>query len=491
MPRPPEFLVLAMDIGSSSVRAALFDHTGSMITATLSQRRYSIRYTPDGGAELSPTVVRRAASGCVAETLQFQRESRALRAVPMRALSGCSLWHSLLGLDRRGQPVTPVFSWADARSQPDAAQLRLEFSERDIQLRTGCMLRASFWPTKLRWLRRTNPTCFKRVAHWVSPAVWISRELFGIGTTSHSMASGTGLYNLQSRSWDHELCDAVGVSADRLGAIEDVITATGTSCAYLRGAMIFSGIGDGAASNLGSGADRDHRIAINIGTSAAVRTIESQQSAASTELPFGLFRYVVDAKRTLLGGAVSNAGNLRQWALRELKLTDKAAAEKALARRSSTAGAITVLPFWVAERAPTWPEELHGLIAGLTQTTTAADVYRAMTASTYYRLADILDEIERALGTTAGDIIASGGVLHSPASVKLLANCLGRDIRISRQMESSLRGAAVLAIDQLGGTHASTPAGRLVRHQPEGAEGHLARRERQRALERLLAGTAP
>ena len=483
--RRPDFLVLAFDLGSSSVRSALFDDRGKMVAATLSQRRYAIRYTADGGAELSPQVLRRAAAGCVSETLRQRSRSASLRNVPLRAVSGCSFWHSLLGLDRQGVPVTPVFTWADSRSEPDAAQLRSEFTEREIQLRTGCMLRAPFWPATLRWLRRTDPAVFKKVVRWISPVVWISRELFGVGETSHSMASGTGLYDLASRTWDPALADACEVRGPQLGKITEAPPDMADGPRALRGAAIFPAIGDGAASNLGSGADRVGRVAINIGTSAAVRMVEPHGSASS-DLPPGLFRYVIDEKRTLLGGAVSNAGNLRGWCLRVLSLTDEKAIENAISRRAAASDPLAVLPFLVTERAPTWPGSTRGVIAGLTQTTRAGDIFRAAITSTYYRLADILDELARAARCDEPTVIVSGGVLRSPASLALLADCVGRDIHVSQQMESSLRGAALHATAQLGGKIPETPVGRLVRHNPELSELHRVRREQQRALEQLF-----
>ena len=88
----------------------------------------------------------------------------------------------------------------------DAARLREQLDERVIQERTGCMLRASFWPAKLLWLRRTQPKLFRRVARWVSPAEWIFEEIFGVRACSHSMASGTGLYNFAGKRLGSTRC---------------------------------------------------------------------------------------------------------------------------------------------------------------------------------------------------------------------------------------------------------------------------------------------
>ena len=194
--------------------------------------------------------------------------------------------------------------------------------------------------------------------------------------------------------------------------------------------------------------------------------VEGARAKARIATPFGLFRYAVDRERTVLGGAVSNAGNLRRWCLRELRVSEAAShTEKTLSRAAAASDEITVLPFWVNERAPTWPENLHGVIMGLNQTTSAAQILRATTCSVFYRLGTILDLVERAAGP-AKEVIVSGGILHSPRSLRLLADAIGRDLRVSSEPEASLRGAAVYALERLGHKLAPLRKGRLVRHIP-------------------------
>ncbi|HEY0369118.1 MAG TPA: FGGY family carbohydrate kinase [Chthoniobacterales bacterium] len=446
--------ILAVDIGSSSVRSALFEINGKRVVKSSAARQYSIRYTQDDGAELDPQVVLRATRSCVDQTMKFARGRAPV------AISGSAFWHGLLGVSAKGKPVTPIYTWADARASDAAAELRGNLSERAIQLRTGCMLRAPFWPAKLRWLNRRD------IARWISPATWIFEKIFGLGLTSHSMASGTGLYNLRTRSWDEELCKMCRVDLDQLGPIGD------------REGDIFSAIGDGAASNLGCGADAPDRIAINIGTSAAARIVLPQRVR---NIPRGLFQYVVDEKRVVVGGAISNAGNLHRWCLRELKIRNDTEAEKALVRTAAANDSLIILPFWVQERAPTWPNELRGMILGLRPTTSAADILRATTTSVFYRLAAIIERMPR-----ANEAIVSGGILHSPASLAILADALGRDIRICAEMESSLRGAATHGLQHLGFETAPLPRGKVIRHQPALAAKHRERRARQEELERAL-----
>lgn len=476
MSRPkPEALVLALDVGSSSTRAALLDERGQQIVSTDARQKYDVRYDASGAAELDPAKLLRAVSNCVAQSLRARRETAAIRHVPIVATSASAFWHGLLALDLKRQPLTPIFMWADSRAVPDARELRTEFDERVVHARTGCMLRASFWPANLRWLRRTNGKLFARAARWVSPADWIFGQLFGTTATSPSMASATGLFNLEQQTWDEEMCDACGVQPETL---EPIAVNFG---AGKDGAQIFAAIGDGAASNLGCGADRAGYFAVNVGTSAAVRTIVESPRA----IVFGLFRYLLDPEHYVAGGAVSNAGNLHHWSLRELRVDANARISRR-ERKAAATSTLDVLPFWVGERAPTWEEDLRGVISGLTQTTTASEIELAISCAVFYRLAQIL-ELSESTTQRARSIIVSGGILSSPSSLPLLADSLGRDLTISAEREASLRGAAIYALERLGFTPKPLPRGRTVRHDRELARRHRERRARQIALEATLA----
>ncbi len=251
----------------------------------------------------------------------------------------------------KGRPLSPVFMWADTRSAPDARALRQEISEKSVHARTGCMLRAPFWPAKLRWLRRTQPALFKRTARWVSPADWVFRELFGSALTSHSMASGTGLYDLPGAKWHARLCELCSrpPRATRSARRRDRIprrNPRGTSRRSRfsrRSAMARRAISDRAPIAPGASPSPSARVA------PCGRSCHGAQPRP--RIPFGLFRFVVDEARVVLGGAVSNGGNLHQWCVRELKMSP-ARAEQALDRRAATTDTLTVLPFWVNERAP-------------------------------------------------------------------------------------------------------------------------------------------
>jgi gluconokinase len=484
-------LVLAFDLGTSSLRTALFDARGRRLMETTAQRIYHVKRAPDGCAELPPQTLWRAARECLAQTLTRRRGDKSLRARPIVAVGASCFWHSLVGADDRGRVLTPIYTWADSRGRDDAARLRRRLSERRVHARTGCMLRASFWPAKLLWLRRTQPRLFARVSHWMSPGEWLQWQFCGRANCGYAMASGTGLFNPTMLDWDNQLLRICRVKRRALNPLDETplvaVERFHRQFPELRGALWLPALGDGAAGNLGSGATRAGLAAINFGTSGAVRVVRRGRRARA---PFGLFCYRVDAGRFLVGGAVSNAGNLHAWALRELKLPDDPRQlERALAARPFPMQGLTVLPFWVSERAPTWPEDMKGAVLGVTQATTALDVLQALREAAFYRLAWIAELMARTSGRRLRFVV-SGGLQHSPAGMQRLANVLGSELIVSAEPEASLRGAAVFALEKLGYSIAASSMGRVIRPEPVAAHRYAVARRRYMGLEKRLGTIA-
>jgi gluconokinase len=449
-------LILAFDIGSSSLRTALFDTSGERLVATTAQKAYRLKNTADGGAELAPAVLLKAAREALRETLRHSP------GAPILGVGMSCFWHSLVGLDRQHKPMTPIFTWADSRCRPDAAHLREELGERAVHARTGCMLRASFWPAKLVWLHRTQRKVFAKVSHWVSPAEWLCYEFCGAATCGFSMASGTGIFNAHELRWDRALLERCRVSESSLQPISENPVGDARDFSRLKNVPWFPAIGDGAASNLGSGAMRSGLVAINVGTSAAVRVVRAD---GPPRAPFGLSCYRVDDQRFLIGGAVSNAGNLRAWCMRELRL-DENAIEKALAQRSAPNHGLTVLPFWSAERAPTWQEDRYGMIDGIGHNTTALDMLQAIVEASYFRLARIT-KLFLAEEKTTPKFIVSGGIQRSRSSLQRLANVLNQPLYTNDEREASLRGAAIYVLQKLGFTLLPLRLAKPIRPQPK------------------------
>ena len=478
-------LALALDLGTSSCRSALFDVRGRRLLETTAQRSYQLDTDKEGKAELDAATVRQALRACIRTTLATHDGDPRLRSQSIGAVGASCFGHSLIGTDEGGRTLTPIITWADSRMRQIAGMLRTKHDERKIHALSGCMIRASFWPAKLRWLAKTKPAVVKRVRQWMSPAEWLYRQFCGEVRIAHGMATGTGLYNPRTRAYDPTLLKLAGVSERVLPIISDeplhLLPELADEWPALRDAHWFPAIFDGAASNLGSGATAPGRAAINVGTSAAVRIMYRTSRSAPAKAPFGLFCYRVDAERHLIGGAVSNAGNLRAWCLRELRLPDDPdVIEAVLAKRLTPDHGLLVLPFWNAERAPNWSEDAGGTVEGITQATTAMDLLQAITESSYYRLATIVDYIPAG---SSPRFLVGGGIQKSASSLQRLADVMGRPLTALDEPEASLRGAAIFALERLGHREVLAPAtGRTVKPDKKRAERYEIERARMAEL---------
>src|SRR5262245_52981393 len=315
-------MVIALDVGTSSARAALYDARGRAVAGRFHQVAYEPRTTPDGGVEHDPRVLLDAATTCLDAVV------RAARHDDVQAVGVTTFWHGLLGFDGDHRPVTPLFTWADSRSAVDADLLRGALDEAALHARTGCPLHSAYWPAKLRWLARDRPADVRRVARWGSIGEYLELALFGEAASSISMASGTGLFDQDALRWDAEALAAAAVEPAALFRVVDSIEGRrglrapwATRWPALRGVPWFPAVGDGAAGNVGSDCIDAGHIALNVGTSAALRVVTAEDRRA----PWGLWRYRIDRRRSLVGGATSEGGNVYAWCREVLQLPDDVA----------------------------------------------------------------------------------------------------------------------------------------------------------------------
>lgn len=462
-------LVLALDIGTSRLRAAVFDEGGNQLERSTASAPTGLATGADGRAVVDPYALLESVKEIIAHSTRRVGRSR------IRAVGGSCMWHSLIGAGSDGRPSTPILTWADRRSAPDAAALRAEIDEGRVHTRTGCMLHPSYWPAKLRWLARTRPLEFSSTRLWLGTAEWLWWQLGAGYGCSPSMASGTGLFEIHRPTWAGSLVDRCGISRDQLPPVSDE-----SRSGPIGSAGWFPAIGDGAASNLGNGAVGHGWATINFGTSAAFRVVSGPHGP---DPPFGLFKYRLDLERFVTGGATSNAGNVRSWCIRELRLPDGRALDAAMGERPLPEHGLTVLPYWSGERAPRWRGSVTGAVAGLRQSTTALDIFQAVTEAAYCRIAEIADLV---VGSEQVEIVVSGGACRSRSELQRLANVLGRPVRPALEPEASLRGAAAFVLERLGTTVPPPPVGDPLEPDRIAVELYAELRQRQAGLDAQL-----
>ena len=295
-----EPLILVLDIGTSSVRAALYDFKGDVLPATFVKNERQLKLTEDGGAEIDALEALRQIKQAIDDVLKKASKIKG----EIEYVAASSFWHSLVGIDGRGKPTTKVFGWADTRSRQYVAALRAKFDETAIHNRTGARFHSSFWTAKLLWLKKDFPEVFRKTEKWLSFSDFVCQKFFGDAATSVSMASGTGIFDVRRNVWDAELIKFLKIKLENLPAIvtEDKQTFQ-LNAKYakrwqrLKAAKWFAAIGDGAANNIGAGCARKSKAALMIGTSGAMRVAFAGD--VPKKIPNGLWCYRIDRKRII------------------------------------------------------------------------------------------------------------------------------------------------------------------------------------------------
>ena len=443
-------VVLALDVGTSSTRAELYDARGRWLRELGAQHQISPRTTPDGGAEMDADELFESTARALDQVV-----GRAAReGVEIAGVATSTFWHALLGVGRDGRPTTPLYLWADSRSRRAMLELHARLDERAVHARTGCVIHWSYLPSKLLWLARADPNAFRRTQTWMSFGEYLYLRVFGRTVCSISMASGTGLFDQNRREWDAGVLSELPVSAEQFAPLGDFDAPLRGPCdeyasrwPALREVPWYPAVGDGACSNVGSGCVSRERMALMVGTSGALRVAWRAERAT---VPWGAWCYRVDGRRFVMGGALANGGNLFGWMRDTLRLGRIETAERELARMEPDAHGLTVLPFLAGERSPGYAPDAHAMILGLTLATRPIDILRAGLEAVGLSFAR-LHEILLAAVPEAHQVVATGGaLLHSPAWVQIIADALGRPLVVSREPEASSRGAALLALEALG-----------------------------------------
>lgn len=372
-------------------------------------------------------------------------------------VASCSFWHSLLGVDEKGKPTTKVLTWADTRSKDKTEVLRKRFDESAVHNRTGARFHSSFWPAKLLALKGRNPSGSEGApptARWLSFTDFVNEKFFNSSTTSVSIASGTGIFDIRECKWDDELLRYLKLKSSLLPDIasDDQTFKLSKKWAkrwpVLANASWFPSIADGAANNVGSGCTTKRQAALMIGTSGAMRI--TYEGEPPKQIPPGLFCYRLDRKRVVVGGALSDGGGIYAWLKKNLRVDlSDIGIGKEMSRRGADAHGLTFMPFFAGERSTGYNENAFGSIIGLNASHDAIDILQAAMESVAYRFAEIFDQLKRV--TKIDEIVVSGGALdNSSVWTQMIADVFGRDLTVSNTPEASMRGAVLLALESLG-----------------------------------------
>lgn len=415
------------------------------------QVHYELLKTAPGRSEQDPDTIVEACLQCL------ERLCKAVGKPP--ALVGLSSYmHGIMALDDNNKPLTPVILWSDTRSGAIARRLRQSPAAESIYLETGTPIHSMSPLCKIIWLCEHEPAAFQKAKRFLSIKEYLWFRLFGTFEIDASVASATGLYNLEQQSWNPQSLALCGLEPKQLSDIRPTTfqrTFSARECGPLADFASTSfciGGSDGCMANLGSGVTAPGVAALTIGTSGAVRITTS---TPLLRYPAMIFSYVLDEKRFVCGGPINNGGNVLQWLIKNF-WGCKEDAEKAyddffrlIEPVPAGSEGLVFLPYVYGERAPVWDEEAGGVFLGIKAHHTTAHFLRAGLEGICMALRQVMELLEAA-SQPLHSVYISGGFIQSATWVQMLADVLNKPLVTEDGGDASAVGAALIAMQGAG-----------------------------------------
>ena len=441
--------VIGIDIGTGSVKAIAINTEGTIISD--SQFHYSTQSISAGYAEQDPEIIWNAFAGCIKKITSTLPDS------PV-SISLSSAMHSLVVLDSHNQPLTPLITWADIRSENIAAQIRKLPVAEKIYKATGTPIHSMSPLCKIMWLKENEPQIFKAAFKFISIKEFIWYKLFNVYEADHSIASATGLFNIETFKWNIpslELCNINSNQLSELVATNFIRKNFNSSIVSLlnipANTHFCIGASDGCLANVGSYSIEKGTAALTIGTSGAVRIANSKPIFNFHEMTFN---YVLDEKTFICGGPVNNGGNIVEWLFQTfLNNADPSEKDyehffKIIDTIPTGSKGLIFLPYLNGERAPVWDERSSGMFFGIKSFHTNAYFLRAALEGICYSMNQVLEIVE----SSAEPILqlnVGGGFIHSKIWMQILADVTGKKLFVIETEDSSAIGAAILNMKAL------------------------------------------
>jgi glycerol kinase len=444
----PKF-ILAIDQGTTSSRAILFDRGGSIKAAA--QREFTQYYPQPGWVEHDPNEIWSTQAGVVAEALA----RASVHASDVAAIGITNQRETTVVWDRvSGEPISPAIVWQDRRTAEFCDQLKQQGLTGMIQRKTGLVLDAYFSATKLKWIldhvqgarlrAREGQLAFGTVDSWLA---W---KLTGgaIHVTDASNASRTMLYNIHTLSWDRELLEVFGIPEAVLPQVKSSSEIYGQTAADLFAARIpVAGLaGDQQAALFGQMCLRPGMLKNTYGTGAFMMLNTGEAAVNSKNNLLTTVAWQLGSKVTYaLEGSVFIAGAVVQWLRDGLGVIKSSSEIEALAQTVPDNGGVFLVPAFAGLGAPHWDQFARGVITGLTRGTTAGHLARAALESIAYQTADVLAAMEADSGMAVAELRVDGGATVNDTLMQFQADILRVPLVRPKVWETTALGAAYLA----------------------------------------------
>ncbi|MBW4543096.1 MAG: gluconokinase [Symplocastrum torsivum CPER-KK1] len=480
--------IIGIDIGTTSTKAVLFTDKGKTVCSHA--LGYPLYAPITAAAEQDIEEIFSA----VVTTIRQVVAKSGIDSASLMGLSFSAAMHSLIAVDAGGQPLTRSITWADNRSAKWAEKIKREQHGHEIYLRTGTPIHPMSPFVKLVWLRNEQPELFERTAKFISIKEYVFYQFFQTYVVDYSIASATGLLNLERLTWDQEALEIAGITEAQLSelvptthVLQPIQAELAQSLGIRADTQTVIGASDGVLSNLGVGAIAPGIVAVTVGTSGAVRAVVDRPV---TDPQARLFCYAFTENQWVVGGAVNNGGIALRWVRDQLTETEVRAAQRlgkdpydliTMLAETVPPGSEGLIfhPYLMGERSPIWDANARGSFFGLSLNHTKAHLVRAVLEGIVFNLSLVLQALEDFTGK-AKRIQATGGFARSNLWRQMMADVFEQEVTVPEQYESSCLGAAVLGLYALQEISSldivSEMIGATYRHHPIAANAQTYRK---------------
>jgi len=441
--------LLALDQGTTSSRALLFDREGRVVA--VDQHEFPQHFPKPGWVEHDPAEIwdsqLRAARGVLAQARVPASEIAAIGITNQRETTVVWDRHS-------GEPIHRAIVWQSRQTAPLCERMRADGLEPEVRARTGLVIDAYFSATKIRFILDAVPgaqaraergeLAFGTVDSWLIHKLTHGRA----HATDPSNASRTMIYDIHARDWDPVLLEALRIPRDMLPRVADssgVVAETDPEW-FGRSIPIAGIAGDQQAALFGQGCFEAGRAKNTYGTGCFLLQNVGERPRASTSGLITTVAWGIDGRfEYALEGSVFVAGAAVQWLRDGLRLVTDAAQTEAAARSVEDSGGVYLVPAFVGLGAPYWDERARGALVGITRGTTREHLVRATLEAIAYQSRDLVECMVADAGLRLSALRVDGGACRNAFLMQFQADLLGVPVERPRMLEVTAFGAAALA----------------------------------------------
>ncbi|TAK85501.1 MAG: glycerol kinase [Betaproteobacteria bacterium] len=440
--------VLALDQGTTSSRAIVFDENGAPVA--LGQRELRQIYPQPGWVEHDPREI-------YATQRDVAREALRRSGVPLKDVMAIGITNqretTILWDRQTGEPIHNAIVWQDRRTTQICSRLKAEQAQSLVQERTGLVIDPYFSGTKIAWLLDEIPGARARAERgelaFGTVDTWLAWHLTGNRThvTDVSNASRTLLFNIHTGDWDPELLRLLGVPRAILPEVHPSAHAFGMLPPGLLGEpFVIGGIaGDQQAALFGQACHSPGMAKNTYGTGCFMLLHTGDKAVRSAHGLVATACAQVRAKEYALEGSVFIGGAVVQWLRDELKFFSSSHEIERLAAEVLDSGGVFVVPAFTGLGAPHWDPNARGAIVGLTRGTSRAHIARAALESIAFQSAEVLEAMQKDAGERLTELRVDGGACANDLLMQFQADLLGVPVVKPRTLETTALGAAYLA----------------------------------------------